>query len=171
MKTALFHCLATGPKQFLVLSIQETANTKHLNYKSNRMIKRLQEVDNNGEMSKLWQRGCLTLQMFLLQRILLCRPSASRKPCVPRILESKIPKGRGTTNCCRKRAYEPIIQVYHHLRRPTYSKNLLVQHNRTQTLNPWNISGLRRRLIIHPIHGINQSCEPCNSIHAQFFSP
>ena len=150
---------------------EENARTKHLNYKSNQVVKRLQEVENNGEMSKLWQRGCLTFQVFLLQRILLRRPSPPRKSCVPRILESKSPKGRGTANNCRKRAYETIIQVYHHLRPPTYRKNLLVQHNRTQTLNPWNVSRLGRRLILHPIHGTNRSCESCNSIHPEFFSP
>jgi len=121
-------------------------------------------------MSKLWQRGCLTLQMFLLQRILLRRPSASRKPCLPRILESKSPKGRGTANCCRKRAYETIIQVYHHLRPPTRSKSLLVRHNRTQAFDPWNVSRLRRWLIFCPIRRANQSGEPCNGIHPQFSS-
>ena len=153
------------------LKTETKHKAKHLNHKSNQVVRRLQEVEHNGEMSTLRQRGCLTLQMFLLQRILLRRASPPRKPCVPRILESKSPKGRGPANHCRKRAYETIIQIYHHLRPPTYRKNLLVQHNRTQTLNPWNVSRLGRRLILHPIHGTNRSCESCNSIHPEFFSP
>lgn len=150
-KAALFHCLAMDPKQFLIFGTQKTTKAKHLNHKSNQVVRRLQEVENNGEMSTLRQRGCLTLQMFLLQRILLRRASPPRKPCVPRILESKSTKGRGTANHCRKRAYETIIQVYHHLRPPTHSKSLLVQHKRTQTLSPRNVARLGRRLILHPI--------------------
>jgi len=127
------------------------------------MFRHLEEVEHNGEMSTLRQRGCLTLQMFLLQRILLRRASPPRKPCMPRILESKSPKRRGTANHCRKKAYETIIQVYHHLRPPTYSKSLLVQHNRTQTLNPWNVARHGRRPILHPIHRTNEKNGARNS--------
>ena len=140
-----------GPKQFLIFGTQKTTKAKHLNHKSNQVVRRLQEVENNGEMSTLRQRGCLTLQMFLLQRILLRRASPPRKSCVSRILESKSPKERGPADHCRKRAYETFIQVYYHLRPPTHSKSLLVRHNRTQTLSPWNAARLGRRLILHPI--------------------
>jgi len=42
-----------GPKQFFLLAPKKTTKAKNLNHKPNQVLRHLQEVEHNGEVSTL----------------------------------------------------------------------------------------------------------------------